>query len=145
MVIFDEAHYMRNQATTTFHLGECLSTNARSVLCVSATPVNNTNIDLHSLLRLIDEEFFATQSVFDELIDVNRPTVQLGNALAQSIIDETAITQAVSEMAKSQYINKSPLFEKLLGRVDNHSEICYTSWQEVGSAKKTRSTRRSVG
>ncbi|WP_097011100.1 PDDEXK family nuclease [Pseudodesulfovibrio profundus] len=33
----------------------------------------------------------------------------------------------------------------LLGRVDNHSEICYTSWQEVGSAKKTRSTRRSVG
>ncbi|WP_097011774.1 DUF4236 domain-containing protein [Pseudodesulfovibrio profundus] len=36
-------------------------------------------------------------------------------------------------------------YRQELGRVDNHSEICYTSWQEVGSAKKTRSTRRSVG
>jgi SNF2 family DNA or RNA helicase len=131
MVIFDEAHYMRNQATTTFHLGECLSSNARSVLCVSATPVNNTNIDLHSLLRLIDEEFFATQSVFDELIDVNRPTVQLGNALTQSTIDETVITHAVSEMAKSQYINRSPLFEKLLEVLSHLSESAYKDKKQL--------------
>jgi len=64
MVIFDEAHYMRNPATTTFHLGEALAASAGAVLCVSATPVNNSNTDLHSLLRLIDESFFETQGMF---------------------------------------------------------------------------------
>jgi len=57
MVIFDEAHYMRNPATTTFHLGESFAETAGAVLCVSATPVNNSNVDLHSLLRLTDESF----------------------------------------------------------------------------------------
>lgn len=131
MVIFDEAHYMRNQATTTFHLGECLSTNARSVLCVSATPVNNTNIDLHSLLKLIDEEFFATQSIFDELIDANKPTVQLGNALAQNDIDETEIANSVSDMAKSRYINRSPLFEKLLETLSKLSESNFKNKEQL--------------
>ena len=72
LVIFDEAHYMRNPATTTFHLGESLAEAAGAVLCVSATPVNNSNIDLHSLLRLTDESFFETQGMFEELLQVNR-------------------------------------------------------------------------
>ena len=87
MVIFDEAHYMRNQATTTFLLGESLATNARAVLCISATPVNNKNLDLHSLLRLVDEEFFATQASFDDLILANKPTVHASNALASAPVD----------------------------------------------------------
>ena len=112
MVIFDEAHYMRNPATTTFHLGECLSTSAGSVLCLSATPVNNSNTDLHSLLRLIDESFFETQSMFEELLEANRPAVQAGNALARTPVDKTLLERAVKGMEESRFISQSPIFRQ---------------------------------
>jgi len=119
MVIFDEAHYMRNPATTTFHLGESLSTCAGSVLCVSATPVNNSNIDLHSLLRLIDESFFETQGMFEELLDANRPAVQAGNALARTPVDMRLLEQAIQGMGRSRFISQSPLFKHFLETLEH--------------------------
>jgi len=106
MVIFDEAHYMRNPATTTFHLGEGLAANAGAVLCVSATPVNNSNTDLHSLLRLIDESFFETQGLFEELLEANRPAVQAGNALARTPVDTSLLESAVAGMSESRFISQ---------------------------------------
>ena len=118
LVIFDEAHYMRNPATTTFHLGEGLAASAGAVLCVSATPVNNSNTDLHSLLRLTDESFFETQGLFEELLEANRPAVQASNALARIPTDMTLLESAISGMSKSSYISKSPLFKEFLERLE---------------------------
>jgi len=118
LIIFDEAHYMRNPATTTFHLGEGLAANAGAVLCVSATPINNSNTDLHSLLRLIDENFFETQGLFEELLEANRPTVKMSNALSHSPIDIKMLENALQGMGGSQFISQSPLFEKLLELLD---------------------------
>jgi SNF2 family DNA or RNA helicase len=119
MVIFDEAHYMRNPRTTTFHLGEALAASAGAVLCVSATPVNNTNTDLHSLLRLIDESFFETQGMFEELLDVNRPAVQAGNALARLPVDMGLLETAVEGMGNSRFISQSPLFHQFLTKLEH--------------------------
>jgi hypothetical protein len=118
LVIFDEAHYMRNPATTTFALGESLSTASGAVLCVSATPVNNTNVDLHSLLRLLDERLFETQGLFNELLEANRPAVQAANALARTPIDVPLLREAVDGMSTSPFIKNSPLFKQFLGLVD---------------------------
>lgn len=118
LVIFDEAHYMRNPATTTFHLGVGLSACAGAVLCVSATPVNNSNTDLHSLLRLIDEDFFETQELFDDLLEANRPTVKAGNALARMPVDMVLLRDAIEGMRNSKYISSSPLFKQLMARLD---------------------------
>lgn len=111
LVIFDEAHYMRNPATTSFHLGECLAENAGSVLLVSATPVNNSNIDLHSLLRLADKDFFETQKLFEDLLEANKPAVQAINALSQIPIDKNMLNSAIEGMSRSNFIKNSPLFE----------------------------------
>ena len=118
MVIFDEAHYMRNPATTTFHLGECLAANAGAVLCVSATPVNNSNTDLHSLLRLIDESFFESQGLFEELLEANRPAVQAGNALARTPLDTALLEESVEGMGASRFISQSPLFKQFLDKLE---------------------------
>lgn len=118
LVIFDEAHYMRNPATTTFHLGKSLASSAGAVLCVSATPVNNSNIDLHSLLRLIDESFFETQGMFEELLEANRPAVQAGNALARTPPDMRLLRQAVEGMGTSRFISRSPLFKQFLKKIE---------------------------
>ncbi|MDB4303813.1 DEAD/DEAH box helicase, partial [Desulfosarcina sp.] len=119
MVIFDEAHYMRNPGSSTFHLGESLAARAGSVLCVSATPVNNSNIDLHTLLRLIDVDFFETRAMFDELLNANRPAVQASNALARTPPDLDLLESAVSGMAESAFISKSPLFKQFIDKLKN--------------------------
>lgn len=117
LVIFDEAHYMRNAGTTTFHLGEALATRAGAVLCVSATPVNNDNTDLHSLLRLIDEDFFESQGMFEQLLETNRPAVQASNALGRIPIDDSLLSRSVEEMGHSQFIQNTPLYKIFLERV----------------------------
>ena len=117
MVILDEAHYMRNPATTTFHLGKALVANAGAVLCVSATPVNNSNIDLHSLLRLVDESFFESQSLFEELLEENRPAVQASNALMRTPLDSEALSAALERLSTSRFISQSPLFLQLVEQV----------------------------
>jgi superfamily II DNA or RNA helicase len=119
MVIFDEAHYMRTPATATFHLGECLAACAGAVLCVSATPVNNSNTDLHSLLRLIDESFFETQGMFEELLEANRPAVQAGNALARIPLDMTLLGTSTEGMGNSRFIRQSPLFKQFLEKLEH--------------------------
>lgn len=134
MVIFDEAHYMRNPATTTFRLGESLAASAGSVLCVSATPVNNSNIDLHSILRLVDESFFETQGMFEELLEANRPAVQAGNALARIPMDVNLLEQAIAGMSKSRFINQSPLFHQLveaLERLEPDDKAVLSKCQDI--------------
>jgi superfamily II DNA or RNA helicase len=113
LVIFDEAHYMRNPATTTFRLGEALASSAGAVLCVSATPVNNKNADLRSLLRLVDEDFFESEAMFNDLLQVNRPTVQLANALARPEVDLHYARDAARRMGSSPLISDLPYYEAL--------------------------------
>lgn len=115
LVIFDEAHYMRNPATSTFSLGESLTNHdSTAVLCVSATPINNSNRDLHSLLRLIDRDFFETQGMFEELLEVNRPTVRAINTLSKPQLDMKTLQEEVGGMARSAFIKDSPLFQQFL-------------------------------
>lgn len=119
LVVFDEAHYMRNPGSSTFHLGRSIASHGDTgVLCVSATPVNNSNIDLHSLLRLIDQDFFETQGMFQELLNSNRPSVQTINALTRIPPDFVALEQAVAAMGESPFIKESPLFSRFRSLVE---------------------------
>lgn len=113
LVIFDEAHHMRNAGTSNFQLGDSLSQNAGAVLCVSATPVNNGNNDLHSLLRLVDEDFFRNQRLFSQLLETNRPAVQLANALARTPVDQKLLHTAMEGLGESPFVQDSPLFARL--------------------------------
>jgi len=117
LVVFDEAHYMRNPATSSFQLGESLAATAGAVLCVSATPVNNRSTDLQSLLRLVDDDFFRNQSMFDEILRANRPAVQLANALARVPVDMDLLKKATEGLAVSSFVGKSPLFKLLLEKL----------------------------
>ncbi|WP_298068843.1 SNF2-related protein [uncultured Mailhella sp.] len=112
LVIFDEAHYMRNSSTSVHMLGECLSAAAQGVICVSATPVNNKSEDLHSLLSFIDSDFFSSQATFSELIKVNAATVHASVCLSKHIIDFKQIKDYLQGMENNRYIRDSPLFEQ---------------------------------
>jgi hypothetical protein len=73
---------------------------------------------VHSLFRLIDENFFETEGLFNDLIQSNRPTVQASNALARAPADELMLHDAVKGMSASRFISKSPLFKQLRELLD---------------------------
>lgn len=72
VVVFDEAHTLRNPATARYRAAAMLCRGARVIL-LSATPVNNTVWDLYHLLRLFasDRDFLdvgvaSLRSAFEE-------------------------------------------------------------------------------
>jgi len=82
MVVFDEAHWMKNTGSAAYFAGEILSKSAGASVCLTATPIHNQSRDLYALLRLIDPEVFRDQFVFELLRQQNLPIVRLQNALA---------------------------------------------------------------
>lgn len=80
MVVFDEAHYMRNRETAAWRLGDLLRNVSGYQLMLSATPINLHNQDLFSLLNLIDPDHFVEESDFVRLLEANRPLVAARDA-----------------------------------------------------------------
>jgi hypothetical protein len=81
MVVFDEAHYMRNHETAAWRLGDLLRDVSVYQLMLSATPINLHNQDLYNLLNLIDPDHFASEQDFNRLLEANRPLVAARDAV----------------------------------------------------------------
>lgn len=80
MVVFDEAHYMRNHDTAAWRLGDLLRSVSTYQVMLSATPINLHNQDLFNLLHLIDPDHFSSEQDFNRLLDANRPLVAARDA-----------------------------------------------------------------
>jgi superfamily II DNA or RNA helicase len=75
MVVFDEAHHLRNPETAQHKTARQLAELADYKLMLSATPINLKSEDLRSILRLIEPDLFDRESVFQELQSENEPIV----------------------------------------------------------------------
>ena len=80
VVIFDEAHYMRNPDSSANRLGELLREISNYRILLSATPVNLHNRDLFQLLQLCDPDHFQYESSFHDMIRANQPLVRARDA-----------------------------------------------------------------
>lgn len=109
LVIFDEAHYMRNPASATSRMGTIVSNAAHAVLLASATPVNNTSNDLFTLLRLLDPDFFDNPALFETLLRENRPAVHAATLLASPTPDKQAVGRCLDDLKTSRFVGRSPL------------------------------------
>lgn len=81
LVIVDEAHYLRNQGTLSYELGELLSDWADALLFLSATPLNLGNADLFNLLNLLAPDEFADHQIFPLQLEPNRHLNQVARQL----------------------------------------------------------------
>lgn len=113
LVIFDEAHTMRNSGALVSRTGGALSNASEGVLCVSATPVNNRSEDLRTLLRLLDPGMFDDEFLFNQLLAENTPAVRLGNALAVIPPRLAEARATLPELRASGLIGKSELLPRL--------------------------------
>lgn len=119
LVIFDEAHILRNSGSLTSKTAKCLSNAVHGILCVSATPINNSDNDLRTLLKILDPGVFENEQVFTELVKANEPTLHAINCLMQTPPQLLKAKGLISELKMSAYISDSdllPIFENLLNQ-----------------------------
>lgn len=88
LVVVDEAHYLRNEATQTNKFAQLLRAVTQSLVLLSATPIQTNSKDLFNLLHLLDEDAFPFQASYEWNITANAPIV----ALRDEILRGTTVT-----------------------------------------------------
>ena len=70
-LIMDEAHTMRNYETSTFKSGQMITSRSEHILFLTATPVQNSLVDLFNILSLLDNDYFKDFDYFQKMIRPN--------------------------------------------------------------------------
>jgi superfamily II DNA or RNA helicase len=81
LLVVDEAHYLRNPETQTAELGRLVRAVSQYAVFLSATPVHLKSEDLFHLLRLVDEDLFSRQDVFEFITQANEHLVTARDAV----------------------------------------------------------------
>jgi superfamily II DNA or RNA helicase len=107
LVVFDEAHYMRNPESAAHSLGEMLREVSHHRVLLSATPINLANDDLFYLLRLCDPDHFQYPSSFQDMLAANRPLVLARDAALRRNSKVEEIVEHVKAAASSELLQNS--------------------------------------
>jgi len=100
LVVIDEAHYLRNEATSSAKLGRVLRPVAEHFILLSATPVNNRSSDLFNLVSLVDPEQFRFEAEFENILSANLPLVKLANQLKRADVSMDTVQKGLVETAE---------------------------------------------
>lgn len=114
LVVFDEAHYMRNPESSVHRLGEMLQKVSQQRVLLSATPINLHNDDLFHLLQLCDPEHFQYPSSFQELLLANQPLVSARDAALNPSSSAAEILTYVNRAAGTDLLRNSRQLAALL-------------------------------
>ena len=101
LVVFDEAHLMKNTATANHLVGDVISSSSQAALALSATPLTTKSRDLYSLLRLVDPDMFREEATFNELCRRNRPAVLLSSELSRAQIRKEKCLELLKQIPES--------------------------------------------
>jgi superfamily II DNA/RNA helicase len=102
LVIVDEAHHMRNEATLSFELGQTLSDFADAMLFLTATPLQLGTPDLFNLLSLLIPEEFSDFASFATLIEPN----EFINDALRRLADPSAALAKLRQVENTQQKDK---------------------------------------
>ncbi|SCU75070.1 HeliCase, c-terminal:dead/deah box helicase, n-terminal [Cupriavidus necator] len=154
LVVFDEAHYMRNPESAVHRLGEMLQKVSHQRVLLSATPINLHNDDLFYLLQLCDPDHFQYPSSFQELLEANQPLVAARDAALNPISSAATIVEYIQQAAASDLLRnsrqlatllESPPTEELLAKSDYRAELA-ASFERINLLGHviTRTRKRDV-
>jgi superfamily II DNA or RNA helicase len=123
VVVFDEAHYMRNPDSSANRLGELLREVSNYRILLSATPVNLHNRDLFQLLHLCDPDHFQYESSFYEMIQANQPLVKARDAALNTKSSAEEIIQHLQAAVETSLLSGSHQLSALLSNPPTDSEL----------------------
>lgn len=114
LVIFDEAHYMRNEETGAWRTGSLLRDVSTHQVMLSATPINLGSDDLFNVLRLLDPDHFEYPDDFRNVVSANRPVIAASDVVRNPSTDATRIVEAIGGIKSSRYFEKSERVDRLV-------------------------------
>lgn len=114
MVVFDEAHYMRNTETASWQLADLIREVAAYQVMLSATPINLKNEDLFNLLRLLDPDHFASVEDFGRMLEANRPLVAARDAVVNRTAGVDEVMARLSEMTRQPILAETRQLQAIL-------------------------------
>lgn len=114
LVIFDEAHYMRNEGTGAWRTGSLLRDVSAHQVMLSATPINLGSDDLFNLLRLLDPDHFEFPDDFRNVVEANRPVIAASDVVRNPSSDARRIMDATYRIKSSRYFEKSERVDRLI-------------------------------
>lgn len=134
LVIFDEAHYMRNEGTGAWRTGRLLSDVSTHQLMLSATPINLGSDDLFNLLRLLDPDHFKYPGDLENVILANRPIVAASDIVRNPRSDADQIVRAIREIKSSRWFERSERIDRLIEEAESIEE--WTNDKRIDIAAK---------
>jgi superfamily II DNA or RNA helicase len=117
LVIFDEAHAMRNVGRRSHDVGLVLGELADHLVFLSATPLNLGTDDLYTLVSLLEPGLYPDKAVFSSQLEpnqhLNRVMSIMADPLNRSNSDALLELAAVKTTRQGQALSKRPSFAKL--------------------------------
>ena len=113
LVVFDEAHHLRNTDTMNHRLAQLVCEASDHKLFLSATPINLRANDLRALLKLIDPDTFEREWLFDMLQEENEPYVRAWEAVRDRRKSLSEIGALVSALPAGQVLKTGKRLERL--------------------------------
>ncbi|MGA0601523.1 SNF2-related protein [Caulobacter sp. KR2-114] len=104
MVVFDEAHHLRNSETAQHRTARMITELADYKLMLSATPINLRSEDLRSILRLIEPDLFDREWIFSELQTENAPLVEARDKVLSARHSLADVAEALTAIAPGQLL-----------------------------------------
>jgi len=129
LVIFDEAHYMRNRENSQWKLGELLRDCSMYQALLTATPINLRNRDLFNLLHLIDPDNFSNELVFQWFLDANRPLVEARDVVLNRSRSAADIVRLLEEAKKAHIFWDSGRLERILQEPPTDAKLADISYR----------------
>lgn len=126
LVVFDEAHHLRNPETLSHRVAAELIPEAHAALLLTATPIHLGNKNLFSLLQLMDPGEFERIDVFEERLRANEPIVEaerLTRAGPRTDVNEIRSCLERSERIQPSYFRAHPVFQRLKSRLQGVESV----------------------
>ncbi len=125
LVIFDEAHHLRrylkgrnldssHEITKSYQLGQALASQAKSLLLVTATPLQLSRYETYSLVELLDPSLFSSYDNFVNHMSLNwNPLFEVAELLRKHDFDkhqEEMLSLLIPGLRQFQRLGLDPEF-----------------------------------
>ena len=118
LTVVDEAHYLRNEETSSAVLGRLLRPVSEHFVLLSATPVNTRSDDLFNLVSLVDPNQFQFRRQFEDVLQANRPLVLAANLLKSADCTAGEVAERLAEAEAGWLLEDSEGLKDLRQEID---------------------------
>ena len=135
LIIVDEAHYLRNEKSRSFLLGNLLSDWADSLVFLSATPLNLGTNDLFNLLSILDPVQFFDNKIFEDQLEPNKYLNEIAKNITKQDVDTNALLEILNNISSTNLgstISEKSDFLSLKSILENKK----LSYADIARAKR---------